>query len=165
MNATNGSDCVYRSAVLGVAFKPNTDGIRLAPAIEAIRRLPVEGATVRATDPEAMDRARAVFPNSFYSADPYKVACGADALLVLTKWEQYKHLDWKLNRNAMARPLLIDTRNILRPPEMQAPGFEYISFGRPDHVAKFNGNGNGRCARADLAWQLSSLGLAQPSSC
>jgi UDPglucose 6-dehydrogenase len=122
-------------AVLGIAFKPNTDDIRLAPAIEVIRRLLAEGAVVRATDPEAMARARAAIPGVHYSADPYEVARGADALLVLTEWEQYRRLDWKQIRVEMARPLVIDARNMLRPAEMKALGFEYISFGRPDQVA------------------------------
>ena len=121
--------------VLGIAFKPNTDDIRLAPAIEVIRRLLAEGAVVRATDPEAMERARAVFPDLSYSADPYEVARGADALLILTEWEQFRRLDWKRVRSEMARPLVIDARNMLRPAEMKALGFEYMSFGRPDPVA------------------------------
>ena len=121
--------------VLGIAFKPNTDDIRLAPAIEVIRRLLAEGVHVRATDPEAMERARAVFPDLSYSADPYEVARGADALLVLTEWEQYKRLDWKRIRGEMARALVVDGRNMLRPTEMQALGFEYVSFGRPELVA------------------------------
>ncbi len=121
--------------VLGIAFKPNTDDIRLAPAIEVIRRLLAEGVHVRATDPEAMERARAVFPDLSYTADPYEVARGADALLVLTEWEQYKRLDWKRIRGEMARPLIVDGRNMLSPAEMQALGFEYISFGRPELVA------------------------------
>ncbi|MGH9681765.1 MAG: UDP binding domain-containing protein, partial [Candidatus Acidiferrales bacterium] len=118
--------------VLGIAFKPNTDDIRLAPAIEVIRRLLAEGAVVRATDPEAMERARGIFPDLQYSADPYQVACGADALLVLTEWEQFRRLDWKRVRREMARPLVVDARNILRPAEMKALGFEYDSFGRPE---------------------------------
>ncbi|MBZ5698205.1 MAG: UDP-glucose/GDP-mannose dehydrogenase family protein [Acidobacteriia bacterium] len=118
--------------VLGIAFKPNTDDIRLAPAIEVIRRLLAEGAVVRATDPEAMERARAVFPGLCYSADPYEVARGADALLLLTEWEQFRRLDWKRIRSEMARALIIDARNMLRPAEMKALGFEYLSFGRPD---------------------------------
>ncbi|HWF12936.1 MAG TPA: UDP-glucose/GDP-mannose dehydrogenase family protein [Candidatus Acidoferrales bacterium] len=121
--------------VLGIAFKPNTDDIRLAPAIEVIRRLLAEGSQVRATDPEAMERARAVFPNICYSADPYEIVRGADALLVLTEWEQYRRLDWKRVRKEMARPLVIDGRNMLRPAEMRKLGFEYMSFGRPDTVA------------------------------
>ena len=120
--------------VLGIAFKPNTDDIRLAPAIEVIRRLLAEGAVVRATDPEAMTRARAVFPTLHYSEDPYEVARGADALLILTEWEQYRRLDWKRVREEMARPLVVDARNMLRPADMAALGFEYISFGRPDQV-------------------------------
>jgi len=121
--------------VLGIAFKPNTDDIRLAPAIEVIRRLLSEGAVVRATDPEAMERARGVFPQLNYSADPYEVARGADALLVLTEWEQYRRLDWRRVRSEMARPLVVDGRNMLRPAEMKALGFEYMSFGRPEMAA------------------------------
>jgi len=125
--------------VLGIAFKPNTDDIRLAPAIEVIRRLVAEGAVVRATDPEAMERSRAVFPDLIYSADAYEVARGADALLVLTEWEQFRRLDWKRVRGEMARPLVIDGRNMLRPEEMKALGFEYMSFGRPEHVGVLAG--------------------------
>ena len=121
--------------VLGIAFKPNTDDIRLAPAIEVIRRLLSEGAVVRATDPEAIERARGVFPQLNYSADPYEVARGADALLVLTEWEQYRRLDWRRVRSEMARPLVVDGRNMLRPAEMKALGFEYMSFGRPEMAA------------------------------
>jgi UDPglucose 6-dehydrogenase len=120
--------------VLGIAFKPNTDDIRLAPAVEVIRRLLAEGAVVRATDPEAMTRARLALPSVHYSADPYEIARGADALLLLTEWEQYRRLDWKQVRVEMARALVIDARNMLRPAEMKALGFEYISFGRPDQV-------------------------------
>jgi UDPglucose 6-dehydrogenase len=121
--------------VLGIAFKPNTDDIRLAPAIEVIQRLLAEGAVVRATDPEAMERARGVLPDLCYSADPYEVARGADALLILTEWEQFRRLDWKRIRSEMARPLVVDARNMLRPAEMMALGFEYLSFGRPDSAA------------------------------
>jgi UDPglucose 6-dehydrogenase len=120
--------------VLGIAFKPNTDDIRLAPAIEVIRRLLADGAVVRATDPEAMARARTVFPDLAYSADPYEIARGADALLILTEWDQYRRLDWKRIHGEMARPLVIDARNMLRPAEMAALGFEYMSFGRPEQV-------------------------------
>jgi UDPglucose 6-dehydrogenase len=86
-----------------------------------------------------MDRARTVFPDLSYTADPYEVAQGADALLVLTEWEQYRRLDWKRVRNEMARPLVIDARNMLRPAEMRELGFEYMSFGRPDTVAVMAG--------------------------
>jgi UDPglucose 6-dehydrogenase len=126
--------------VLGIAFKPNTDDIRLAPAIEVIRKLLAEGAVVRATDPEAMERARAVFPDLHYSTDAYEVAHGADALLVLTEWEQFRRLDWKRMHGEMARPLVIDGRNMLRPEDMKALGFEYMSFGRPEQIAALAGH-------------------------
>jgi UDPglucose 6-dehydrogenase len=87
-----------------------------------------------------MERARAVFPNLIYSADPYDVARGADALLVLTEWEQFQKLDWKRIRDEMARPLVIDARNMLRPAMMRELGFEYMSFGRPDTVAVMAGH-------------------------
>jgi UDPglucose 6-dehydrogenase len=117
--------------LLGLAFKPFTDDIRLAPALEVIRRLSAEGARLRATDPEAMERTRSQFPDLAYSADPYDVARGADALLLLTEWPQYKQLDWGRIRKEMARPLVIDARNQLDPLAMRELGFEYDSFGRP----------------------------------
>src|SRR4030081_1387519 len=98
--------------MLRAPLRANTDCIRLAPAMEVIKRLLAEGAVVRATDPEAMTRARAVFRVLYYSADPYESAHGADALLLLTEWEQYKRLDWKLIRSEMARALVIDGRNM-----------------------------------------------------
>jgi UDPglucose 6-dehydrogenase len=117
--------------VLGLAFKANTDDIRFAPAIEVVRRLLAEGARVRAYDPEAMERTRAVLPNIGYCQDAYEVARGADALLLLTEWEQFRRLDWKRLHGEMARPLIVDARNMLRPAEMESLGFEYVSFGRP----------------------------------
>jgi UDPglucose 6-dehydrogenase len=117
--------------LLGLAFKPFTDDIRLAPALEVIRRLSAEGARLRATDPEAMERTRSQFPDLAYSADPHDVSRGADALLLLTEWPQYKQLDWGRIRKEMARPLVIDARNQLDPLAMRELGFEYDSFGRP----------------------------------
>lgn len=117
--------------ILGLAFKANTDDIRFAPAIEIIRRLREEGARVRAWDPEALERTRAVYPDVRYPSDPYGVAEGADALLIVTEWDQFRALDWKRIRDAMARPLIIDGRNLLHPAEMRSLGFEYRSMGRP----------------------------------
>ena len=118
--------------VLGLAFKPNTDDVRFAPAIEVIRRLIAEGATVRASDPVAIDRARVVLEGAEFSEDPYQVARGSDALLLLTEWNEYRELDWKRIHQEMARPLVLDARNMLAPSKMKALGFEYYSFGRPD---------------------------------
>ena len=118
--------------VLGLAFKPNTDDIRFAPAIDLVQRLLAEGAKVRAYDPEAMDRARAVLPQIDYAKSPYEAAEDAEALLIATEWDEFRKLDWERIREAMARPLIVDGRNLLSPREMKSQGFEYRSFGRPD---------------------------------
>ncbi|HEV3481561.1 MAG TPA: UDP-glucose/GDP-mannose dehydrogenase family protein [Candidatus Acidoferrales bacterium] len=118
--------------VLGLAFKPNTDDIRFAPAIDLVQRLLAEGAKVRAYDPEAMDRARAVLPQIDYAKSPYEAAEDAEALLITTEWDEFRKLDWDRIREAMARPLIVDGRNLLSPREMKSQGFEYRSFGRPD---------------------------------
>ena len=118
--------------VLGLAFKPNTDDIRFAPAIDLVQRLLAEGAKVRAYDPEAMDRARAVLPQIEYAKSPYEAAEEAEALLIATEWDEFRKLDWERIRGAMARPLIVDGRNLLSPREMKSQGFEYRSFGRPD---------------------------------
>ncbi len=122
-------------AVLGLAFKPNTDDIRFAPAIEVIGRLLAEGAQVRACDPEAMEKTRQVLPQIGYDRDPYTVARDADALLILTEWEEFRQLDWQRIRDTLARPLVLDARNLLDPATMRNLGFEYHSFGRPDIAA------------------------------
>src|ERR1700676_4343597 len=121
--------------VLGLAFKPNTDDVRFAPAIEVVRRLLAEGATVRASDPVAMERARPFLNGAAFVEDPYEVAHGADALLLLTEWKEYRELDWKRIYREMARPLILDARNMLPPAKMKEIGIEYHSFGRPDLTA------------------------------
>jgi UDPglucose 6-dehydrogenase len=121
-----------RIGVLGLAFKPHTDDIRFAPAIEVIRRLLADGAKVTAYDPQAMDKTRSVFPDVRFAADAYEPARGADALLIVTEWPEFRALDWKRVHGSMARPLLLDGRNLLDPAEMKALGFEYHSVGRPD---------------------------------
>ena len=118
--------------VLGLAFKPNTDDIRFAPAIDLVNQLISEGAHVRAYDPEAMERARTTLPQIEYAKSAYDTAVDADALLIATEWEEFRSLDWGRIREAMARPLIIDGRNLLSPREMRSLGFEYRSFGRPD---------------------------------
>jgi UDPglucose 6-dehydrogenase len=117
--------------VLGLAFKANTDDIRFAPSLEVIRRLLAEGARVRAYDQEAMDRTSAIFPQVRCCRELYDVARDADALLILTEWEEFRQLDWERIHGMMARPLVIDGRNLLEPAAMMDRGFEYFSFGRP----------------------------------
>ncbi len=118
--------------MLGLAFKANTDDIRFAPAMELIRRLLAEGAKVCAYDPEAMERTKPLFPTIRYAANPYEAARDADALMVVTEWEEFRALDWKRVHDSMARPLVLDGRNLLDPTKMKTIGFEYHSMGRPE---------------------------------
>jgi UDPglucose 6-dehydrogenase len=118
--------------VLGLAFKPNTDDIRFAPAIDLVNQLLSEGARVRAYDPQAMERSRATLPQIEYAKSAYDAATDAEALLIATEWDEFRRLDWPRVRDVMARPLIIDGRNLLSPREIRGLGFEYRSFGRPD---------------------------------
>jgi UDPglucose 6-dehydrogenase len=117
-------------AVLGLAFKANTDDIRFAPALEVIKRLIAEGANVHASDPEAISKTKALLPKVTYHEDPYDALRGADAALVCTEWDVYRNLDWKRAKTLMARALVVDGRNLYSPKEMRDLGFEYSSFGR-----------------------------------
>jgi UDPglucose 6-dehydrogenase len=119
-----------RVAVLGLAFKANTDDIRFAPALEVIRRLLEEGAQVQATDPQAIARTKHIFPNVSYFDDPYETLKGADAALVCTEWPIFRNLDWEKAGHQMSRRLVIDGRNLYNPKKMQSLGFDYYSFGR-----------------------------------
>jgi UDPglucose 6-dehydrogenase len=117
-------------AVLGLAFKPNTDDIRFAPALEVVKRLLEEGAVVHATDPEGMPRAKAFFPQVHYHEDAYQALQDADAALVCTEWDVFRKLDWDRAGKVMGRKLVIDGRNLYTPQGMREKGFEYYSFGR-----------------------------------
>ena len=117
-------------AVLGLAFKANTDDIRFAPALEVVKRLVEEGTVVHASDPEAMSRAKALFPQLHYHRDPYDALRDADAALICTEWDSFRKLDWDRAGKIMARKLVIDGRNVYAPQGMREMGFEYYSFGR-----------------------------------
>jgi UDPglucose 6-dehydrogenase len=117
--------------VLGLAFKPNTDDLREAPAIEIIHLLQSEGARVRAFDPAANEAARAVLPGVELCSDAYAVAKDADALILLTQWSEFRRIDLDRIRRAMRYPLLVDGRNLYDPAEMVARGFFYQPIGRP----------------------------------
>ncbi len=119
-------------ALLGLAHKADTDDIRSSPAIELYKRLIAAGARVSAFDPQAIANARAAYPSLVSCPDPYETAQGADALILLTEWEEFRLLDWARIRDIMARPLLLDGRNLLSPAQMKSLGFEYHSVGRPD---------------------------------
>jgi UDPglucose 6-dehydrogenase len=116
--------------VLGLAFKPNTDDIREAPAIEIIQNLLQRGAIVRAYDPAAMPVVREQMNSITYGEDPYAVAAGADALVLITEWDEFRHLDLERIKASMRRPVIIDGRNIYEPKRMRELGFVYRGVGR-----------------------------------
>jgi UDPglucose 6-dehydrogenase len=118
--------------VLGLAFKANTDDIRFAPAIDLINQLIAEGALIRAYDPEAIEKARALMPHLEMPGSAYEAAKDSEALVIATEWNEFRQLDWARIRDAMMRPLILDARNLLDAREMKALGFEYYSVGRPE---------------------------------
>jgi UDPglucose 6-dehydrogenase len=120
-----------RIAVLGLAFKANTDDIRFAPALDVVKKLLDEGAHLAASDPEGIPGTRKLFPKMEYNEDPYESLRNADAALICTEWDIFKKLDWDRAGKLMARKLVIDGRNLYSPKHMRDLGFEYYSFGRP----------------------------------
>jgi len=117
-------------AVLGLTFKPNTDDMREAPSIPLITALQDMGAKVRVHDPEGMKQAKVVLPDVVYCDGPYACAENADALVIVTEWEQFRALDLERLKDTMAAPIVVDLRNIYRPDEMAKLGFIYESVGR-----------------------------------
>ncbi len=116
--------------VLGLAFKQNTDDVRLSPAIELCQQLQKEGAILRVHDPKAMDKARGVLTDVTYVDDMNAVADGCDALVVATEWPVFKKLDLERARKSLTHPIMFDGRNLFDPKEMEAMGFIYKSIGR-----------------------------------
>jgi UDPglucose 6-dehydrogenase len=121
--------------VLGLAFKPNTDDIREAPALFIVRELLRRGASVQAYDPAAMAPAARVLPEVSYRTDAYSAADGADALVLLTEWNQFRNLDLGRLKTLMRRPVLVDLRNVYEPQLAEAAGFAYEGVGRGRGVA------------------------------
>jgi UDPglucose 6-dehydrogenase len=115
--------------VLGLAFKGNTDDVRSSVAIAVVQQLIAEGAEVRAYDPKAMEKARPLVPGAIMVEKPEDVADGADALLVLTEWAEFKSLPWAAIKKKMLSPLLFDGRNLLKREDMRAAGFTYTGIG------------------------------------
>jgi UDPglucose 6-dehydrogenase len=116
-------------AVWGLAFKPNTDDVRFAPSIEIIKALVAEGVDVHAYDPEAIEKAKAVLPGITYHPDPYHAAEGAEAVLLLTEWEEFRKINWSRLATIVERPLIIDGRNALAGEEIASHGFHYVGIG------------------------------------
>jgi UDPglucose 6-dehydrogenase len=117
-------------AILGLAFKPETDDIREAPSIKIIGDLLKAGARVRAYDPAAMESARRLLTDVEYCDDEYEAARGSDALVVVTEWNQFRRLDMDLLKQLMREPNIIDLRNLYEPETMRSAGFKYLAMGR-----------------------------------
>jgi UDPglucose 6-dehydrogenase len=117
-------------SLLGLAFKLNTDDMRDAPSISIVTALEDAGAKVRAYDPKAMDQARAIMPHVTLCEDPYHCAEGAEALVIVTEWDEFRALDLTRIKKLLAAPNLIDLRNIYRPADVRRHGFAYFSIGR-----------------------------------
>ena len=117
-------------AVLGLTFKPNTDDMRDAPSLVIVPKLKELGARLKAYDPEGMDEARKLLDIE-YCADAYTALDGADGVVILTEWNEFRALDVGRMKQLLKRPLMVDLRNIYRPEEMERDGFSYVSVGRP----------------------------------
>src|SRR6476659_1309553 len=120
-------------SVLGLTFKPNTDDMRESPSIPLITALQDLGAKIRAYDPEGMEQSKTELSEICYCDGPYSCADGADALVIVTEWEQFRALDLDRLKRAMACPVIIDLRNIYQPQDVIAHGFRYESIGRHTH--------------------------------
>ncbi len=130
--------------VLGLTFKPNTDDMREAPSIPLITALQDLGAVVRAYDPVGMDQAKRELPGVTYCDSTYSCAANADALVIVTEWEQFRALDLARLKKEMAQPVIVDLRNIYRPDEMAEHGFIYESVGRPADPRRRDGGPSDR---------------------
>ncbi|MGY8936940.1 MAG: UDP-glucose dehydrogenase family protein [Alphaproteobacteria bacterium] len=131
VDACGGSVSGWTIAVLGVAFKPNTDDMREAPSLNIIPALQKAGATIRAYDPEAMEEAKPLIPNVEWANGAYEAMVNADALVILTEWDEFRMLDFKEMKSRLKKPIMVDLRNVYDPVEMMRENFEYYSIGRP----------------------------------
>jgi UDPglucose 6-dehydrogenase len=130
--ALGGADLSGKTVgVLGLAFKPNTDDMREAKSLDVIADLLASGARVTAYDPISMENTRLVFPDIGYGANAYEAAVGADALVIVTEWNEFKLLNFERLRQTMKRALILDGRNLYDPERLRRLGFEYVSVGRP----------------------------------
>jgi UDPglucose 6-dehydrogenase len=128
--AADGSVDGKTIGVLGLSFKPNTDDMRYASSIVLIEGLLERGATVKAFDPVAMDNARAIMPGIEYVDERYKAAEGANVLVVVTEWNEFRQLDFDLLKSIMTEPVVVDLRNVYEPGDIEAHGFRYVGVGR-----------------------------------
>lgn len=130
IDACGGSVKGKTVAVLGLAFKPNTDDMRDAPSLDIVPALTHAGAAVRAYDPEAMQEAKHLLQNVDYARNAYDCIEGADVVVIVTEWDQFRALDLDRVKSSLKTPIVVDLRNIYQPAEMTAKGFTYVSIGR-----------------------------------
>ena len=117
-------------ALLGLTFKPNTDDMRDSPALDVVPALIALGATVQAFDPEGMEEAARLLDDVQFKQGPYEAVAGADVVIILTEWNQFRALDLDRIKFLMRKPVMVDLRNVYRPEELRARGFKYVSIGR-----------------------------------
>jgi len=129
-DALGGSEAGKTIAVLGLTFKPETDDLREAPALSILPPLADKGARLQVHDPEGMEEAREMFPDYTYAASAYEACDGADAVVLMTEWNQYRALDLDEVKARLKTPIFIDLRNVYTPEQMRAAGFEYHGVGR-----------------------------------
>lgn len=129
--ACSGSVAGKTIAVLGLTFKPNTDDMRDSPSLEIIPALQKAGAIIKTFDPEGMDEARHMFSDVTFCENAYETLKSADAMVVLTEWNEFRALDFERVKSLLKAPILVDLRNIYNPVDMVAAGFQYVSIGRP----------------------------------
>jgi len=118
--------------VLGLAFKPNTDDMRFAPSVYVVQELQKDNVKIKAYDPEAMEKAKSILKDVEFCKDPYEAAKDADALIILTEWNEFKELDLSKIKSVLKNPKIIDGRNIYNPEDLKKEGFTYISIGRKE---------------------------------
>ena len=135
IGACGGSAKGQTVAILGLTFKPNTDDMREAPSLDIVPALVAQGAKVRVFDPAGMEEAKKLITGVAWCADAYDAIEGADALVIVTEWNEFRALDLGRVKRLMKRPVFIDLRNIYNPGEMEAAGFAYRSIGRPTKKA------------------------------
>ncbi len=136
VTACGGSVQQKTIAVLGLTFKPNTDDMRESPSLSIVPALQAAGATIRAFDPQGMDEARELLPDTIFCSDAYEAMAGADALVIVTEWNEFRLLDLKRVKALMLDPILIDLRNIYNADEIARAGLNYYSVGRSPVLAE-----------------------------
>ncbi len=132
IDACGGDVTGKKIGVLGVTFKPNTDDMRDSPSLVIVPELVARGAKITVCDPQGMKEGRDMLPDVAWEDDPYQVVDGADAVVLITEWNEFRALDLAKLKTLMKTPLLIDLRNVYQPDEMKKVGMRYVSIGRSE---------------------------------